>query len=173
MDRKWFVLLTEPQMERKAAAHLIGWRIKCYLPEIAEWKRRGVRRIKTEVRKPMFRGYLFVHLSLDQEPWELGAARAAPGVHNFLRNGDYYMFVPNFEMERIVRVEQDLVIPKDLHGPAAIFHKGEHVRVGEGAFSGLSGEIASLDDDERITVLLSMLGRVCKVQLAAEMVDKL
>lgn len=166
----WFVLLTQPQMERKAAARLIADRTKVYLPEETIYARRGVRRRKVEVRRPMFRGYLFVKLGpLDA----FGKVAQALGVHKFLRFGDDYATVPDLVMERIFGIEQVLMNPPKVRGPAAIFTPGETVRVSEGTFSGFNAEILKLDDAERITILLPFFGRYTPTQVFAEQLEKL
>lgn len=170
VSRNWHVLLTQPQMERKAAARLIADRIKVYLPEETIWARRGVRRKKVEQRRPMFRGYLFVKIGTNDE---FATARNVNGVHNFLRFGNDLAVVPPAAMERIHQVEQVLLTPSDLRGPSSIFKPGERVRVTEGPFEDFTADIIRLDDEERITVLLNFLGRQTPMKIYAEHVEKL
>lgn len=169
--RQWFVLLCEPQMERKAAARLIGERFKVYLPECLVWTTRGIRRRKVQAPRPMFRGYLFIRLSLLLDPFT--HASSAVGVHKFLKFGEDFAIVPDEVMRRIGMIEQELMTPKQLRGPSAMFHVGEAVRVAEGTFSGFNADIIRLDDEERITILLPLLGRAVPVTLEAEQLEKL
>lgn len=172
-QRQWFVLLTEPQMERKAAAHLIGRRFKTYLPEEAVWARRGVRRQKVEVRRPIFRGYLFIHLSFEADADRWNKVTTVPGIHRFMRLNDDFAIVPDHEMHKLFATEQILLQPAKIRGPASIFKAGEQVRATEGPFSGFAGEIERLDDEQRISVLMAMFGRVTRVHFQAEQLEKL
>lgn len=172
-ERNWFILLTEPQMERKAAAHLIGRRFKVYLPEELVWTTRGVRRRKVEIRRPMFRGYLFIRLGFiaDGDRWSV--VTSVPGVHKFMRTGDDYAIVPDSIMQKVAGVEEELLKPKPVRGPSAIFSPGETVRISDGPFSGFQAQIESLDDSKRITILLPFLGRASRTQILAEELEKL
>jgi len=172
-DREWFVLSTEPNMERKAASFLIARRFKTYLPEMIKISTRGVRRRKVNIRRPIFPGYVFLFFGFDIDRARRQHVETAPGVHKFLRFDEDYAVVPGEAMERLFGIEQELLKPKQVKGPSSIFSPGEVVRISDGSFSGLNAEIESLDDDERITILLDILKRKVRTQIMAEQVEKL
>lgn len=170
-DRKWFVLQTEPNKEAQAAAHLIARRFKTYLPQESVYTTRGARRRKVPVLRPLFRGYVFVRLSLAEPGW--GVATTVPGVHRFLKVEDDFAIVPDDLMQRVFDIAEVLSIPKKIRGPSSIFQPGQLVRISEGPFTGINTTITALDDEERISVLLPLLGRLAKVHLAAQALEKL
>jgi transcriptional antiterminator NusG len=90
-----------------------------------------------------------------------------------MRLNDDYAIVPNHEMERLFAVEQVLLEPKKIFGPASIFFPGEQVRIADGPFSGLNAQIEKLDDEDRITILMSLLGRASRLHIPAEQLEKL
>lgn len=171
IERPWLVLTTEPQRETLAASHLFARHFKTKLPQVRVEARRGHRRKKVAVARPMFRGYLFVRFAFGID--SPSRVTSAPGVHNFLRIGERYAFISDDEMRAIEMIEDELMKPKEVNGPSAIFDVGEEVRVAEGAFSGLNGRISSLDDDERVSILLEMLGRKVRTQIEADSLEKL
>lgn len=168
--RQWFVLTCEPNREKVAASHLIARRFKVYLPEISTTATRGVRRAKMLVSRPMFRGYLFIRLGReDRWTW----VETAPGVLRFLRLEDDFAVISDQEMQRVYDVEQGEIRIKKERKYLHEFEVNEPVRVAAGLFSGLNGRIETLDDEERITILLSMLGRATPVQLSSFDLEKL
>jgi transcriptional antiterminator RfaH len=54
--------------------------------------------------------------------------------------------------------------------PAKSYLVGQRVHVAAGPFSGLLGTIIDMDDKERLVVLMNLLNRPVKVQVAARMV---
>lgn len=170
--RQWFVLTCEPNRETLAASHLIARRFKPYLPTESVLTTRGVRRAKVRVMRPMFRGYLFLRYGLwEGRNW---AVESVPGVHRFLRLDDDYAIVPDVQMQTIFDTEQDLAEKAKRRTVAHDFKAGEEVRVAEGVFTGFTAKIESLDGDDRITILLGMLGRATRVQnLAPYELEKL
>lgn len=173
-ERQIFVLSIEPQMERKAAAHLIARGIqKALVPEMLKRTTRGAQRIKVDIRRPIFPGYVFILFSFALDSSRRRHIETAPGVHKFLRLGDDYAILPIPVMARILDIEEELLKPKKVSGPSAIFSPGEQVRVAEGPFTGLNAEIEELDDDQRISILLPLLGRMSKIHIEAEHLEKL
>lgn len=168
--RQWYVLLIEPQQEAKAAAHLIGRGVKQYLPTIPSWTTRGIKRTKVKVLRPMFPGYLFVRLDFANDGRALRHIRSTVGVTKFLQFDTDYAVVPEQAMQRIFAVEQDMLKPRPKVRAYAV---GEKVRINEGPFSGINGDIVGLDDNDRVKVLLSLLGRATPVQLSESVIEKL
>lgn len=169
-DRRWYVLRCEPQQERSAAGHLIGRRFKTYLPEIPRWTTRGVRRKKVQVMVPMFPGYLFVRLGPVSDRGRWGEAASTPGIHSFMRLDDSYAIVSDNDMKRVLEVEQGERKPKEKARPYA---RGETIRIGEGPFTGFNAQIIRLEEQDRITVLLNLLGRATPVSLESSQIEKL
>jgi len=179
--RQWFVLTCEPNRERTAASHLIARDFKPYLPEISvasgvKWGRPAMhgylarRKIKME-KRPMFRGYIFVQLrrGIDNFQW----AQSCPGVRGFLRLEEHYAVVSDRDMQRVVDVEFGVAESPKEQKYVHPFTVGESVRISNGVFSGFNADIVSLDDEERITLLLGMLGRAAKIQISSFDLEKL
>lgn len=169
---QWYVLQTEPQREHTANGHLVGRRVRTYLPVVPQVTTRGVRRAKVSVLKPMFRGYLFVHLDLETDRREYVACRSAPGVHRFLKfeGSDHYAVVSDDDMRKVLAEEEKASNPRAY---VSKFEPGELVRVTDGPFTGLNVEICELGDEERITVLVSLLKREVRTKLNPLILEKL
>jgi transcription antitermination factor NusG len=167
-ERRWYILLIEPQQEVRSYTCLKSYGLKVYLPLIPCLTTRGVRRTKVTVYRPMMRGYLFV----DEGSLAEGMMHIErmPAVHRFLQIGSRYATVPNGQMERVRHIEQELAKPKPFQ---SIWDVGEVVRINDGAFWGLSATIVDLANGERIRVEVSLLGRSVPMTVDSDILDKL
>jgi transcription termination/antitermination protein NusG len=172
--RRWHVLLIEPQRELTAAAYLTAHRFKVYLPQIKTWARRGLRRTKMEVERPMFPGYLFIRFDPDLDDgkrrWRIDIT---PGVRGFMKLDGEHAIISDVDIRVVQMIEEEersgLRRPEIVHG----YRLGEEVRVSEGVFSGFNGQVSRLDDEQRITLLLSLFGRAVRATLPVDDIEKL
>jgi transcription antitermination factor NusG len=192
-DRQWYVLQIAPNRERAAksflsptdaeidearainarlSAYLIGRRFKPYIPMMREKRTRGIRRCKIVVERPLFPGYAFLQLSMPADKDRLHFVFMAPGVIDFVRYRDSkdYAVVPQEHMERIGRIEAAALVPRAKAKP---FQVGEEVRVNDGPFIGLRGNIFEMTDGERIKVLVSLFGRKSVIHMDEDQLEKL
>lgn len=172
--RRWHVLLIEPQQERRVAVYLTAYRFKVYLPTIPYRTTRGCRRVKVEVERPMFPGYLFIRFDPDLDD---GKRRQridiAQGVREFMKLDGEHAIISEADL---LRVEQEEKYQHDPTRRAAVrfgYDQGEMVRVTDGPFQGFNGTIGQLDDRGRIKVLLSLLGRAVPTEMTVDDICKL
>lgn len=159
MDR-WYVVHAQPNAEAKAVRHLANQGFRPYLPRHAK-RRRHARRVE-EIAAPLFPRYFFVRLDLAAERWR--AIRSTVGVAELVRHGEAPAPVPEGIVEAIKASEDErgLVVLR----PAADFRKGDKVTIAEGALEGCAGLFEAMSDDERVIVLLELLGREVRVRVA-------
>jgi transcriptional antiterminator RfaH len=162
MDR-WYVVHTHAHCEIKAAGHLRRQEYTVYLPFLLK-KVRHARRVDL-MRRPLFPRYLFVRLDIEQAPWR--AIRSTIGVAGLVSTCDHPAPVPAGIIERIQASEgADGIVRL----PAADhFRNGQLVEITDGAFDGLQGLVESTTDEERVTLLLNLLGREIRVRVSPEM----
>jgi transcriptional antiterminator RfaH len=164
MDR-WYVVHAQPNAEAKAVRHLENQGFRPYLPRRLK-RRRHARRVE-HVAAPLFPRYLFVRLDLDRERWR--AIRSTVGVADLVCRGDGPAPVPDGIVEAIRAREDErgLVLLRE----APSFHKGDAVTIAEGALEGCAGLFEGASDQERVVVLLNLLGRQVEVRVPAEALD--
>jgi transcription antitermination factor NusG len=166
----WHIALTDPGADRNATSALRNRGYDVYRPIIPVFVKHGRGKLKTDWRS-MFPGYLFVR-DIRNGSWEW--LRRTPGIRYgnrddkaFLRvNGSFATIndeSPDFRRMRLV--EQDLAGTKPISEAKARFKEGDHIRVEEGPFTGLWGTIQSLDDTERVCLLMSLFGRESRVTI--------
>lgn len=152
----WFVVQTQPSAEAKARRHLINQGFTTYLPL---YRRRVRHARKNEiVLRPLFPGYLFVRLDPDQHRWR--SINGTIGVRQILSDGNTPRTLPDHVIEEIV-ARQDETGAVKLSAP--VFAPGQAVRLLDGPFADVSGLFEEARDENRVVLLLSILGRQVRV----------
>ncbi len=117
------------------------------------------KRIKTPVNKKvqitesLFPRYLFVRLQNGVDDW--GPVRSTLGIAGFVKFGAQSAKVQDSligEIKSREKVWGEQTIDTDR------FKKGQAVKVTQGPFSGLNAVFASYNDEQRVIVLLNILG---------------
>jgi transcriptional antiterminator RfaH len=162
---RWYVAHTQPLAEAKASWHLRNQGLVVYLPRYLK-RRRHARRIDW-IPAPLFPRYLFIGLDLAVAQWR--AIRSTVGIAGLVCHGDRPTPVPEGVVETIQAREDGngvVTLP-----PAPLFDKGERVHITEGALRGLTGLYEGSTDEERIIILLDLLGRQVRVRVKLETVQ--
>ena len=156
----WFVVATKPNAEQAAKMNLARQGFAPYLPQI-KTTRRHARRVEI-VKRPLFPGYIFVELDAGQARWR--SINGTYGVRHILINAGRPQAVPDELVEALVAREQDT--------SGGILVKGDTVEVYGGPFDAQIGEVLSMDDANRVRLLLNLMGGQVISTLAAEQVQK-
>ena len=158
-ESRWYVASTHPRAEPRALWHLKNQGFGAYLPRYL--KRRTHARRTEMVQAPLFPGYLFIDMDVASTRWR--AIRSTIGIRHLICRGDDPVPVPTGVVEDIrARESEDGVVPVPVPPP---FARGEAVEVREGPFRDQVGFFECVNDDERITVLLDLLGRQLRIPL--------
>ena len=65
--KRWYVAMTHTKSEEVAYANLARQGFQAYLPRYLRERRHA--RKTTEVKAPLFPGYLFINIDMDAERW--------------------------------------------------------------------------------------------------------
>jgi transcriptional antiterminator RfaH len=158
MMASWFVVKTQSRGEEKALRHLGNQGFVTYLPRYRR-RIRHARRLQLVLR-PLFPGYLFVHLDPDLCRWR--SINGTIGVREILSNGDAPLAVPDRIIVEIKAREDEGGAVK-LVAPA--FARGQVVRLMEGPLADLNGLFEEMRDENRVVLLVSLLGRQVRMQV--------
>jgi transcriptional antiterminator RfaH len=156
---RWFAIHTRAHAEKQAAAHLRNQGFTTYLPCYAK-RRRHARRIEI-VQAPVFPRYLFIQMDEQNARWR--AVRSTVGVTDIVRLGERPAPVQEGIVEAIqAREGRDGLVAL---AKETIFGKGEKLRVAAGMFQGQAGLFEGATDEDRVVILLELLGRDVRVSL--------
>ena len=162
---RWYAVHTRPAAEARAAENLDRQGYVTYLPRHRRWVRHARRRALA--LRPLFPRYLFVGMNLAVARWR--AIRSTVGIAGLVCQGDQPGPVPRGIVEMIQARENEEGMVTLLAAP--VFDKGERVHITEGALRGVNGLFESITDEERVIILLDLLGRQVRVRVPLENVQ--
>lgn len=182
-DRRWYVLLCQPQRERTAADALTERLFRVYLPLMTVIRSYAVRtafgviRRKHRLPVPIFPGYCFLNFSFTCDAERRDLVEAAPGVRRFLLVNQTFAVISSDAVRAIQDKENELNDRR--RKPKLVqqgFSRGERVLITEGPFRDFVATISDierLDDGQRISLLFDLLGRDTVTTLPVDHIRRL
>ena len=162
---QWYAVYTQPHAEPRALEHLLRQGYTAYLPRcrtrVSHARRRQI------VLRPLFPRYLFAGINRATMPWR--PILSTVGVTDIVRAGDEPTPVPA-QIVTAIREREDTGAFDRLDS-REMLRLGELVRVTTGAFEDMVGRLVELREQDRIVVLLELLGRAVRADLRAEVVE--
>lgn len=165
MTPRWYLVHTKVAGEAIAQANLDRQGYRVHWPRLlrpAHHRGRWVDRIVA-----LFPRYLFVQLDAGRQ--EFGPVRSTLGVASIVRFGHDYAVVPDRVIENLLSRADPVTGLHRLSFDAPI-QPGSKVRIVAGAFDGLEGVFQRNAGNERVHVLLELLGRSAPVRVPASFV---
>lgn len=160
-DKRWYLVYAKPSKEELARVNLERQGYPTYLPMMRTPRRRGGRRI---IRvEPMFPRYLFIHLDTESDNW--APIRSTLGVANLVRFGMYPSPVPD-DLIAALRARDNASGVQDV--PLHTFEQGQKVRIEEGPFMGYEGIFLAKTSEERVLILLDIVGKQARANVNIE-----
>lgn len=160
----WYVVHTHPRAEETARRHLTRQGFSAFLPQYLK-RRRHARRTDW-IRAPLFPRYLFVAMDMKMTRWR--AISSTVGVSHLVCLGEQPAQVPRGIIPDIQqRLDADGLIVIE---PEVPFSEGDVVRVTSGALVDQLGLFQCATDEDRVILLLDLLGRQMKVKLPLDAV---
>ena len=157
--KRWFVVRTHPNGEFKALAHILRQGFDGYLPRYI--KRRRHARKTENVQKPLFPGYLFVGMDPERARWRV--LNSTVGVSELICHSGQPAAVPDEVIDDIRRHEDESGYV--ILGEHAGLQKGDRVRITEGSLSDQVGIFDAPSDQQRVFMLLDLLGRQVRIKM--------
>lgn len=156
--RRWYVVNTQATREHVAAAHLQRQGYKVFLP--STWRTIRHARKVTTVKSGYFPGYLFVALDLDVDRWR--PIESTVGVLRIIKGMDRPLPAPEGLVEMLVSATgPDGVL--SLVDP--VTRPGQEVRITRGPFADQLAVVERSSGEDRVRVLLSVLGQRAPVEI--------
>jgi transcriptional antiterminator RfaH len=162
--QRWYVVQTQFNCEAKAAENLHRQGYETYLPRYLK-RRRHARKVDFTA-KALFPRYMFVAIDVATQRWR--SIQSTFGVSCLVTNGDEPAAVPTGVVRALKAREDGSGFVRMDAKPA--FAPGDKVRVLAGAFMDNAGLFDGMKDEDRVSILLDMLGRKVRVLLDADMV---
>jgi transcriptional antiterminator RfaH len=161
----WYAVHTRPQSEMRAFENLLRQGYQAYLPRYRT-QISHARRLQTVLR-PLFPRYLFAGIDRTTMRWR--PVLSTIGVSDVVRTGDEPAPLPDGFIERMRQQEADGAF--DALVRQRLPRLGDLVRVTAGAFEDMIGRLVELRDQDRVVVLLELLGRTVRTEVETMAVE--
>lgn len=157
----WYVCLTKPRQELVAVRKLEEQGYQVFLPMLARWERNKKSGWARKLQV-MFPRYAFVRCRRVEQ--SIAPVRSTPGVSGLVAFGNTPATLDEATLDAIRSLAEQRADGDDGIAP---FRTGDNVVIDDGPLKGLCG-IVSAVAVERVTVLLSLLGREKPVAIPAD-----
>ena len=160
MSKEWFILQFKSNSHHLAAKNLNRQGFETFLPLHETTSRRLSRFINTS--KPLFPGYMFIKFDRAESEWH--KINSTYGVSRLITFNSILKSIPTSFVDELMK-------RYDLSGkllPIQKLKKGDHVTVLKGPFANFIATVEKYEDDQRIWVLMDLMGRKSKIQATTD-----
>ncbi len=160
MLQQWFAIRTKSKQEVIARTQLENQGYEVYLP-LVNTRITHARKVSWQPR-PFFAGYLFVHLSREQQQWT--KIRSTIGVLAPVSFGSFYPPLPNKSIEMLQSSHDEygyITVGKSVE---STFDVGEKIRLQGSSLHGLEGVFVEMRGEDRALVLLDWMQKTMRVE---------
>ena len=166
VENSWYLIYTKPRQEFVAQENLQRQGFMTYLPCVEKSRKRQGKRSKCV--EAFFPRYLFISLNKITDNWSL--IRSTIGVANIVRFAQYPTIVPEALVSQLMMRENP---DTGMHDEDSTFTKGSKVRITDGALSGYEGVFSAASGDERVIILLNVMGNESKVKVDIDSLESI
>ena len=156
MSKEWFILQFKPNSHHLATKNLIQQGFEVFLPLHDTTSRRLSRFVSTS--KPLFPGYMFIRFDKAESEWH--KIKSTYGVSRLIIFNSHLKSIPTEFVNSLMK-------RYDLSGkllPIQKLKRGDQVTVLTGPFANFAATVEKYEDDQRIWVLMDLMGRKTKIQ---------
>jgi transcriptional antiterminator RfaH len=151
----WHLLLTKPREDERAQQHLENQGYEIFRPLIRQFKIKKGKQVAT--LEPLFPRYIFIRLDKVLSNWS--KLRSTRGVAQLVRFADMPTIVPETIINTLKnQCQEGNILDVTLDEPF-VFRPGDNVEITEGSFKGLQAIIAEQKGEDRVILLLNLLGK--------------
>lgn len=161
----WYLAQLKPNGLGLALRNLARQKVTVFAPTETRTLRRAGQFITKEA--PVFPGYVFVQI--DPMTCSLRAINGTRGISRLVALGAEPCTVPRDVMAALfVRFSEE-----NAPCPAPLFQPGDQIDIREGPFADLVAQIEVTEPNDRVIVLMDIMGRTSRVRLETTQIRKL
>ena len=156
-SKSWIVARNKPNQDKIALTNLKQQNFEVYQPTFKTMSR--IRNKFKEIIKPVFPGYIFIAINLEKNNWH--KINNTRGISSVIFFGNE---LPLIRYELIKELKHNLSHNND---PKTVdqLKIGMNAEITKGPFAQLIGKIEEIDTDQRIWILLDVLGTQTRVSI--------
>ena len=160
MSKEWFILQFKSNSHHLAAKNLNRQGFETFLPLHVTTSRSSSRFINTS--KPLFPGYMFIRFDKAESEWH--KINNTYGVSHLITFNSILKSIPTIFVDHLMK-------RYDLSGkliPIKKLEKGDQVTVLKGPFANFIATVEKYEADQRIWILMDLMGRNTKIQTPSD-----
>ena len=160
MSKEWFILQFKPNSHHQAIKNLTRQGFETFLPLNDTTSRKLSRFVNTS--RPLFPGYMFIRFDRAETEWH--KINNTYGVSRLITSNSILKSIPT-------RFVDGLMKRYDLSGkliPIVEMKKGDKVEILEGPFTNFIATVEKYESEQRIWILMDLMGRKTKLQTSAD-----
>ena len=160
MSKEWFILQFKSNAHHQANKNLNQQGFETFLPLHDTTSRNASRFINA--KRPLFPGYMFITFDRADSKWH--KINNTYGVSRLVTFNSSLRSIPDIFVTNLMK-------RCDLSGnllPIKKLKKGDQVKLIKGPFVNLAATIEKYEDDQRIWVLMDLMGRVTKIHTSSD-----
>jgi transcriptional antiterminator RfaH len=153
--KHWHLLMTKPREDERAEQHLLNQGFRIFRPRVRRFTIKGGK--QTAITESLFPRYIFIYLDDILGNW--AKIRSTRGVAGLVRFSDMPAKVPN-SLIRVLKQQcgGDDVMDMTENRPF-VYDTGDEVEITEGSFRGIQAIIREQKGEDRVVLLLNLLGK--------------
>ena len=156
-SKSWIVARNKPNQDKIALINLERQNFEFFQPTFKTMSR--VQNKFKEIIKPVFPGYIFISINLEENNWH--KINNTRGISRIIVFGNE---IPLIHCELIEDLKHRFSLNSSLEA-ANPFEVGMNAEITNGPFAQLIGKIEEIDADQRIWILLDILGTQTRVSI--------
>jgi transcriptional antiterminator RfaH len=160
MSKEWFILQFKSNSHHQAAKNLTRQGFETFLPLHDTTSRKSSRFINTS--KPLFPGYMFIRFNRAESEWN--KINNTYGVSRLITFNSNLKSIPTSFVDSLMK--RYYSSGKLL--PIVKFKKGDNVKVLTGPFADFIATIEKYEADQRIWILMDLMGRKINIQTPSD-----
>ena len=160
MSKEWFILQFKSNSHHLAAKNLNRQGFETFLPLHETTSRRSSRFINTS--KPLFPGYMFIKFDRAESQWH--KINNTYGVSRLITFNSLLKSIPTKFVDSLMK-------RYDSSGkliPIQKLKEGDRVKILKGPFADFIASVENYESEQRIWVLMDLMGRTTKIQIPSE-----
>ena len=160
MSKEWFIVQIKPNAYNRAEKNLNKQGFETFSPMYNISKPKASK--FTNLTKPLFSGYMFISFDRTSSKW--GKINSTYGVSRLITFNSILKSVPT-------TIIDNLMNRCDLSGkllPIKKLKKGDQLKILKGPFANFIATVETYETDQRIWILIYLMGRKTKTQASVE-----
>ncbi len=164
--KHWHLLMSKPREDERAEQHLLNQGYELFRPILRQMAIRKGKQVA--VLEPLFPRYLFIRLDDVLSNW--ATIRSTRGVAGMVRFTELPAKVPDSLIEFIrSQCTKGNIIDTTEEKPY-VFSQGDEIEITEGSFRGIKAIIKEQIAQDRVLLLLNLLGKEQELEVSLNQV---